>query len=108
MITTWNSNTVRAGKMLAITAGILVLYAACSLVQLEYLLLLGESVFVSVGYIMLVSCTIFAFMTTYYGVGAMRCKQATKKDFWAGFAIVIIGGAIMTLSTAMLWNDIRM
>ena len=92
MFSSWKGNTVRAGKWLASTAGIFALFAT-SIIRSD-----------TVGHIMLALCAILAFATTYYSVAAMRCKLATKKDFWAGFVILVASGAIFLYSTVTLLN----
>lgn len=95
-MTTWNGNTVRAGKLLAITVGIFALFAVSAGMRWN----IG-------GHILSALCAILACATTYHGVAAMRCKLAAKKDFWAGFAIFLIGGAIGIISIVSLWNELQ-
>lgn len=87
-LTTWNSNTIRAGKRLALTIGAFVLCFVTSELQ-EYMLALSAAL---------------AFITTYYGIAAIRCKHAQKQDVWAGIGITLIAGAVGCFSIVRLVN----
>ena len=106
MSTTWNSNTVQAGKWMALTLGAFAFLAASDQMRAEHLLVpFGESVYRGVGFAILTCIAMLALVTTYFSVAAMRCKASEKKDVWAGFLVFLVSGLMFVAMVFALSND---
>ncbi len=106
MLTTWNSNTIRAGMWLAATLGFFAFLAASDQMRAEHLLVpYGESVYRGVGFVILTFIAMLALVTTYFSVAAIRCKASEKKDVWAGFIMFLVSGCMFVVMVFALSND---